>query len=46
MKVLVVIRFLDSYEIYKKQAQEKMVKKILAENEYYLQRYNEFTRIR
>ena len=46
MKVLVLIRFLDSYEIYKKRAQDKMVKKILAENEYYLQRYNEFTRIR
>ena len=46
MKVLVFINFLDSYEKYKKLAKEKNVKKVLAENEYYLQRYSDLTKVR
>ena len=44
MKVLVFIKFLDSHEKYLKHAIEKKVKRKLVENEYYLQRFTEFTR--
>ena len=46
MKVLVFMDFLDSYDKYKKLALEKKIKKVLAENEYYLQRYTDLTKIR
>jgi hypothetical protein len=46
MKVLVFMKFLDSYEKYKRLANEKSVKKVLAENEYYLQRYTDLTKVR
>jgi hypothetical protein len=46
MKVLVFIKFLDSHAKYKVQAKEKNVKKVLAENEYYLQRYSDLTKVR
>jgi hypothetical protein len=46
MKTLVVMKFLESYEKYKMHANAKNIKRILAENEYYLQRYSEFTRVR
>jgi len=44
MKTLVHIKFLDSYETYKKSAKAKKVVRIMTENEYYLQRYSEFMR--
>lgn len=43
MRVLVFMKFLEPYEHYKKQTEEKS-KKALKEPGYYLQRYNEFTR--
>ena len=46
MKVLVFMKFLDSHEKYKKVANEKNVKKVLVENEYYLQRYTDLTKVR
>ena len=46
MKVLVFMDFLDSHDKYKKLAKEKKLKKVLAENEYYLQRYTDLTKVR
>ncbi len=46
MKVLVFINFLDSYEKYKELKTKKNVKKVLAENEYYLQRFSDLTKSR
>ena len=46
MKVLVFMDFLDSHDKYKKVAKEKKLKKVLAENEYYLQRYTDLTKVR
>ncbi|MFN5416728.1 MAG: hypothetical protein ACK5B9_06690, partial [Flavobacteriia bacterium] len=46
MKILVFMNFLNTYKIYKEEAEAKKVKRELAENEYYLQRYNEFMRSR
>ena len=43
MKVLVFMKFLEPYEQYKKQTEEKG-KKALKESGYNLQRYNEFMR--
>ena len=46
MKMLVFIGFLDSYQKYKSNAKEKKLKKVLAENEYYLQRYTDLTTVK
>ena len=46
MKMLVFIGFLDSYQKYKSNAKEKKIKKVLAENEYYLQRYTDLTTVK
>ena len=43
LPVLVFMKFLEPYEQYKKQTEEKG-KKALKESGYYLQRYNEFMR--
>ena len=46
MKVLVFIKFLDSHEKYKRLAKDKGLTKVLVENEYYLQRYSDLTKVR
>lgn len=45
-KLLVYMGFLESYDEYKKKANDKKVKKVLAENEYYIQRYSDLMKVR